>query len=471
MNSKARLILATATPAKSGAIHNALVWLGFAEPVGTPGGGGHGGHAAHGGAHGHTHGTIDASITTNDRGIWAIKWSFIILGITCIIQIAVVVASSSVALLADAIHNVGDAATAIPLWIAFTLARRKPSARFPYGLGRVEDLAGVSVVAIILISALVAGYEALDRLIHPQTVLLLPWVAAAGVVGFIGNEVVAVFRIRVGREIDSAALIADGYHARTDGLTSLAVVAGAVGVWLGFPLADPIIGLLITITILGIVWQSSKAVFTRMLDGIEPDVVAEIRHAAEHVPGVLRIVDVRARWLGHRLIAELDVAAAGNISLREADDIADSLEHEITGHLPAVGSARVRVLAGTDADTQARPASAHPHPHPHGNHAAPAPQAFTTSIADGKIEIVDTPAGERFRVTLSEAKLGLRAAIAIARPAGEELHVLNSNDGVCFEGDETPAEPHEFEADLSLEYEGRRELRHFAMTEPEGHAH
>ena len=163
--------MASLIPEKSSPVHEALVWLGFAQPVGQQGGnrhGEHGAHDGHRGAHGHTHGTIDASITTNDRGIWAIKWSFIILAITCVIQIAVVLVSSSVALLADAIHNVGDAATAIPLWIAFTLARRKPSARFPYGLGRVEDLAGVSVVAIILISALVAGYEAIDRFIRHE---------------------------------------------------------------------------------------------------------------------------------------------------------------------------------------------------------------------------------------------------------------------------------------------------------------
>ena len=139
--------------------------------------------------------------------------------------------------------------TAIPLWIAFQLVRRKPSARFTYGLGRVEDLAGVTIVAIILFSALVALYQSIDHLMNPQEIQLLLAVAIAGVVGFVGNEAVAVFRVRVGREIESAALIADGYHARTDGFTSLAVVLSAAGVWLGFPLADPIIGMLITLAI------------------------------------------------------------------------------------------------------------------------------------------------------------------------------------------------------------------------------
>ena len=233
----------------------------------------------------HTHGVVDPSIATTERGIWAIKWSFAILALTALFQLVVVYLSGSVALFADTIHNIGDAGTAIPLWVAFVLARRKPTARFTYGYGRVEDLAGIVIVLIILFSALVAGYEAIHRLIAPRAIEHLGAVAAAGVIGFLGNEAVAVFRIRVGSEINSAALVADGYHARTDGLTSLAVVLGAAGVWLGFPLADPIVGLLITVAIFGIVWQSSKAVLTRMLDGVEPDVTEEIRHAAEHVPG------------------------------------------------------------------------------------------------------------------------------------------------------------------------------------------
>jgi len=181
------------------------------------------------------------------------------------------------------IHNIADAGTAIPLWVAFVLARRKPTQTFTYGYGRVEDFAGIVIVLIILFSALVAGYQAIDRLIHPHPVMHLGWLAAAGVIGFLGNEAVAVFRIRVGRQINSAALIADGYHARTDGLTSLAVVLGAFGVWMGFALADPIIGLIITAVILGIVWQSAGAVLTRMLDGVErPTALASLH--VEFVP-------------------------------------------------------------------------------------------------------------------------------------------------------------------------------------------
>src|SRR5919107_3896709 len=185
--------------------------------------------------HGHTHGAVDPSVATSERGMWAVKWSFVGLFVTAALQVVVVALSGSVALLSDTIHNFGDAATAVPLWIAFALTRLGTSRRFSFGYGRVEDLAGVLVVLIILFSALVAGYQAIDRLLNPQPVGFLWAVAAAAVVGFVGNEAVAVFRIRVGRQIGSAALVADGYHARTDGWTSLAVLLGAIGVWLGYP--------------------------------------------------------------------------------------------------------------------------------------------------------------------------------------------------------------------------------------------
>ncbi len=259
-------------------------------------------------------------------------------------QLVVVYFSGSVALLADTIHNIGDAGTAIPLWIAFVLARRKPNAQFTYGYGRVEDLAGVAIVLIILASAIVAGWEATDRLIHPQPITLLGWVAVAGVVGFLGNEAVAVFRIRVGREIDSAALIADGYHARVDGLTSLAVVVGVAGVWFGYPIADPIVGLVITAMIFGIVWQSAKAVFTRMLDGIEPHIGDELRHAAAHVAGVRNVNAVRARWVGHRLRAEITVALDPALTIAEAAKVVATLKKEATHHLPALDVLHVETV-------------------------------------------------------------------------------------------------------------------------------
>ena len=293
--------------------------------------------------HGHTHGAVDPSIATSERGIWAVKWSFVALMATALLQLGVVLVSGSVALLSDTIHNFGDAATAIPLSIAFALTRLGKSRRYPFGYGRFEDLAGVMVVLIILFSAAVAGYEAINRLLNPQPVGFLWAVAVASVVGFIGNEAVAVFRIRVGREIESAALVADGYHARTDGWTSLAVLAGAVGVWLGYPLADPIIGLFITAAILVIVWQSGKAVFSRLLDGVDPEVVEEIRYTAYHAEGVEEVAEVRARWLGHRLHAEINIAVDAGVSVAEGHAIAREVNHRLLHHLGYLEMAVVHV--------------------------------------------------------------------------------------------------------------------------------
>src|ERR687889_1306551 len=317
----------------------------------------HPGHAEHD----HSHGVVDPSLAASERGIWAVKWSFIGLLITALVQVVVVLLSSSVALLSDTIHNFGDAATAVPLGIAFALSRLGASRRFPFGYGRVEDLAGVVVVLIILFSAVVAGYQAIERLLNPQPIGLLWAVVAASVVGFIGNESVAVFRIRVGREIGSAALVADGYHARTDGWTSLAVLLGAVGVWLGYPLADPIVGLLIAAAILVIVWQSGKAVFTRLLDGVEPEAIEEIRHAASDVPGVADLSEVRARWLGHRLHAEVNVAVAPELTVAEGHEIAREVNHQIMHHLSYLAMAVINLGPLQEAGEEHHHITAHTH--------------------------------------------------------------------------------------------------------------
>jgi len=298
-----------------------------------------------------------------------VKWSFAALFATALLQVVVVVLSGSIALLSDTIHNFGDALTAVPLWIAFALGRLGASRRFPFGYGRVEDLAGVMVVLIILFSAVVAAYQAIERIIHPQPVGLLWAVAAAALVGFIGNEAVAVFRIRVGRQIGSAALIADGYHARTDGWTSLAVLLGAIGVWLGYPLADPIVGLLIAAAILVIVWQSGKTVFTRLLDGVDPEVIDEIRHTASHVEGVEDVSEVRARWLGHRLRAEVNAAVDPELSVEEGHAIAREVNHQLLHHLRYLDAAVVHVDPVQEAGEEHHRIDAHSHdglpPHSH----------------------------------------------------------------------------------------------------------
>ena len=299
-------------------------------------------HGHHHG-HGHSHGVVDPSIASSDRGLSALKWSFVGLMVTATIQVVVVVLSGSVGLLADTIHNFADAATAIPLGVAFWLARRARTRRFTYGLGRVEDFAGILIILTILGSALVAAYESTIRLLHPQPVGLLWAVMVASVVGFIGNEAVAVFRIRVGKQMGSAALIADGYHARVDGWTSLAVLLGAIGVWAGYPLADPLVGLVISAAILVIVWQSARSVLLRALDGVESETLDEITRAAGRVARVEEVTDVRARWIGHRLYADVSVTVPGGLSLVQGHDVARDVRHQLLHHLPHLGSVMVHV--------------------------------------------------------------------------------------------------------------------------------
>lgn len=301
------------------------------------------GHEHGGGSHGHVHGTIDPSITASDRGLWAVKWAFVGLFITTIIQIVIFYYSGSIALLADAIHNLGDGATAVPLGIAFMLGKRKPSKRFTYGYGRVEDLAGLAVVLTILASAAFAGYQSINRLFHPQPVGYLWAVAIGAIVGFIGNESVAVFRIKVGKEMGSAALIADGYHARTDGIASLTVLASAIGVYMGYPLADPIIGILMTILILRIVWESAAAVFTRILDGVDPDVPDKIKDQARQTKGVEDVSEVRVRWLGHRMHAELNLAVNQTLSVEAGHDIANQVRHDLLHNLQFLSGVTIHV--------------------------------------------------------------------------------------------------------------------------------
>ena len=207
----------------------------------------------------------------------------------------------------------------------------------------MEDFAGLAVIVTILISALVAAYESAQRMFHPQPVTLLWAVMAASIVGFVGNEAVALFRIRVGRQIGSAALIADGQHARVDGWTSLAVFVGAVGVWLGYPLADPLVGLAISAAIFVLVWQSGRAIFLRMLDGMDIETLEALAHAAGHVPGVEEVTDVRARWIGHRIHAEVNVSVPGGLSVSEGHDIAREVRHQLLHHLPHLGGVTVHV--------------------------------------------------------------------------------------------------------------------------------
>lgn len=289
---------------------------------------------------------IDYSVLDSEKGIRAVKWSFAGLTITALLQAFVVILSGSIALLADTIHNFGDAATAIPLGIAFMLAKWKPSKRFTYGYGRVEDLAGIIIVLIILFSALVAGYESVSRLLHPQEIRHLSAVIAASVIGFLGNEAVAIFRIKVGKEIGSAALVADGYHARVDGWTSLAVLFGALGVWLGYPLADPVIGLVITAAILVIVWQAGKQIFIRILDGVDPAIIDEIEKTVINVQGVAEVSDIKARWIGHNLHIQLKITVRPTLSVADGEELVREVNHMLKSDVPHLSEAEIKFLPG-----------------------------------------------------------------------------------------------------------------------------
>ncbi|TQC50524.1 cation transporter [Rhodococcus sp. WS4] len=314
---------------------------------------GHGhGHGHSGGVRGafreifapHSHDSadsVDDALEASEIGIRAVKISLVALGVTALAQMIVVVQSGSVALAADTVHNFSDALTAVPLWIAFALGRRAATRRFTYGYGRAEDLAGLFVVAMIALSAVVAGVEATRRLLDPVPIHHLGWVALAGVIGFAGNEWVALYRIRIGRRIGSAALVADGLHARTDGFTSLAVVLGAGGVAAGIPLADPVVGLAITAAILLVLRTAARDVFRRLMDGVDPGLVDAAERALAAEPGVVGVRSVKMRWIGHRLHADAELDVDPSTSLSDAHRVAHTAEHTLTHAVPKLSTALI----------------------------------------------------------------------------------------------------------------------------------
>ena len=296
--------------------------------------------------------SVDSALESSAEGVRAVKISLVVLLATAIAQAIVVVLTGSVALLADTIHNFSDALTAVPLWIAFVLARRAASRRYTYGYGRAEDLAGVFIVAMIILSAVLAGYESIRRLLEPQPITNVGVVIAAGLIGAAGNELVALYRIRVGRRIGSAALVADGLHARTDGLTSLAVVLGALGVMAGFPLADPIVGLLITVAILFVLRGAATDIYRRLMDAVDPELTETAEASLRSTPGVLAVEELRLRWIGHRVRAETGIVVDDNLGIVDAHAIATEAHHRLLHDVPKLVAATVHVSprerAGTD---------------------------------------------------------------------------------------------------------------------------
>ena len=284
---------------------------------------------------------VDSVMETSREGMRTLWLSLGILGATTVIQAVVVALSGSVALLGDTIHNAADALTAVPLGIAFVLGRRAATRRYTYGYGRAEDLAGIAIVLTIAASSALAAYEAVDRLLNPRDVSHLWAVAIAAVVGFIGNEWVARYRITTGRRIGSAALVADGLHARTDGFTSLAVLLGAGGVAIGWRWADPVVGLLITVAIAMVLKDAAREVYRRLMDSVDPALVDTAEAALREVDGVLGTGQVRMRWIGHALRAEADIIVDPHLTVVQAHALAVSAEHALIHAVPRLTAATV----------------------------------------------------------------------------------------------------------------------------------
>jgi cation diffusion facilitator family transporter len=303
------------------------------------------------GPHSHDHDrAVDPVLESSAEGLRALWISLVALAATALAEAAVVTLSGSVALLGDALHNGADALTAVPLGVAFLLGRRRPTCRYTYGYGRVEDLAGIVIVAVIVLSSAAAAYAAVGRLLHPRPVTHLAAVAVAAAIGFAGNELVARYRIGTGRRIGSAALVADGLHARTDGFTSLAVLAGAGGVAIGWRWADPVVGLLITVAILAVGWQAAREVGRRLLDSVDPALTGRAEATLRATPGVLAAGQVRLRWVGRTLRAECEISVDPACSIVQAHDVAVSAEHALLHAIPRLAAASVHAdpLDGTD---------------------------------------------------------------------------------------------------------------------------
>ncbi len=294
-------------------------------------------------SHEHAHVASDQAFVDNELGIRTVWIALAILGVTTLLQIGVVYLSGSVALLGDTVHNIGDALNSVPLLIAFYLARRGANRRYNYGYSRAEDVAGIFIVISIAFSAFFILRESIDRFINPQPLSNLGWLAAAAIIGFLGNELVAVMQIRVGNKIGSAALIADGMHARTDGLTSLAVLVAAAGTALGYPILDPIIGLLIGVTIVFITWDATKKMWYRLMDAVDPAYLDTAEATLQKNDMVREVYRVRMRWMGHRLTAEINVGVDAHLTTAQSHAIAEELRHDLFHAIPNLSEVLVHV--------------------------------------------------------------------------------------------------------------------------------
>ena len=296
--------------------------------------------------HDHSHADLagDRAFLDNRLAVRTVWIALVALGLTTALQVVIYVASGSVALLADTVHNLGDALNSIPLLFAFYIARRAANRRYTYGFGRLEDIAGVFIVISIGFSAAYILYESIQRLLNPLPLENLEWIALAAVVGFIGNELVAMMQIRVGRRIGSDAMIADGQHALIDGLTSLAVLIAVIGTLIGLPILDPIVGVVIALAIVGITWNAIKAVWYRMMDAVDPHLVEHVESHVRGVHGVEDILTLRLRWVGHRMYGVLKVAVPADTTLETSGEIVDAIQQEAGHVIPQLDELTVQVV-------------------------------------------------------------------------------------------------------------------------------
>ncbi len=299
-----------------------------------------------------SHHHVDQELLDTQRGLWVVKVTFVALVLTAVVEGGITLLSGSAALLADTLHGLANAVTTLPLWVAFAIGRRKPTSQFTYGFQRAEDVAGIFILLFIAGSAALVGYASVIKLLEDSEPSHVPWAMAAGAVGIVVNEAIAQYRIKVGKQIGSAALIADGHHARVDGLGSLAVVLGLAAVLLGYPLADPAVGLAITgILVLLLVKESGPTVLSRVMDRIDAGIVSDIQRVALEVPGVLSVHDLRARWVGHRLLADLSISVQADLTVAEGHRIAEQVQHNLMHSIDKwqYGTIHVEPFEGTGA--------------------------------------------------------------------------------------------------------------------------
>lgn len=296
---------------------------------------GHGGHGGHG-KHGHEHGRVDADLYGNKAGLRAVQISTLGMFLVAAIQFTIAGVGGSAGLFADALHNLGDVFTTVALWIAFALSSRAANQRYTYGYYRSEDLAGVFIVLVIIASAVAGAVESILKLTSGNVPTQIYLSMAAALVGIVGNEVMAQYKISVGKRIHSVPLIADGQHSRIDGLTSLAAFVGLLFVRFGLPIADPIAGIVITLVIATVVYSTSRSVLQRLLDAVDPRVVPSILNSASSVPEVESVTDVRARWVGHTLHIAMNIEVDAELTLAKAHAIAEEVRHRLFHDIPGV---------------------------------------------------------------------------------------------------------------------------------------